>query len=50
MTENVFCKKILPDRCLVQFNYKPLYYDADHLSNFGAKLLVEEIINHYKSQ
>lgn len=37
----LFCPK---ERCLAHINNYPLYYDDDHLSSFGAKLLSNYII------
>tara|TARA_B100001063_G_C16773050_1_gene563024 strand:+ start:295 stop:2370 length:2076 start_codon:yes stop_codon:yes gene_type:complete len=44
-SDKIFCDSIIPDRCVVQLNGKPLYYDSDHLSDEGARLIVKQIIN-----
>lgn len=44
--ENFFCNTYVPSRCVTQIEGKPLYFDDDHLSRFGAELIVPEIIKH----
>ena len=39
----IFCDSWLPNQCVVQIGPKPLYYDYNHLSNFGASFVVTEI-------
>ena len=39
---SIFCDSYLEDRCVIQINRTPLYYDSDHLSNEGAKLLINK--------
>lgn len=41
--DKIFCNTFLPDKCVFQLNGKPLYYDDNHLNNFGAKFVVDEI-------
>ncbi|MFD2189589.1 acyltransferase family protein [Pistricoccus aurantiacus] len=41
--ESLFCNTRLPGRCVAQIDGKPLYYDNNHLSRFGATLLIEHI-------
>ena len=38
----IFCDSDLKDRCIIQKGGTPLYYDSDHLSNAGAKLLINK--------
>lgn len=42
--EEIFCDTYIQDRCVVQYNKTPLYYDADHLSNIGAAYIIDEIL------
>ena len=38
-----FCNNLEDESCTIIENYIPLYIDDDHLSNNGAKLIVDEI-------
>lgn len=38
---NVFCDTFIKDRCAAQIDSKPLYFDDDHLSYEGARILIE---------
>ena len=40
---SVLCEKALSGNCKTILNGKSLYYDDDHLSNFGASLLIPQI-------
>ena len=40
----ILCNTFVKGRCASELNGSPLYYDDDHLSNEGAKILVEEIM------
>lgn len=42
--ENILCNNDVKGRCVVQKQGHALYRDDDHLSNAGAKLLVDQII------
>ncbi|MBL8510609.1 MAG: acyltransferase [Betaproteobacteria bacterium] len=44
--EHIFCNTLIEGRCVTQQNNMPFYYDNNHLSNFGARLIVDEIIKH----
>lgn len=44
----VFCNSYIENRCVASLNRKSLYYDDDHLSNEGAKILSSEIIKSIK--
>jgi hypothetical protein len=46
--ELIFCNTNVGGRCIAHIGGFPLYYDDDHLSNVGAKLVVPEIIEHIK--
>ena len=41
----VFCDTIVRARCVAQHNTVPFYYDDDHLSDVGAKLVVDMFID-----
>jgi len=41
----VFCNTYLQERCVATLNGRSLYYDDDHLSNYGAKMLIGDIIS-----
>ena len=41
----LFCNIITPGRCETSINGKLLYFDDDHVSNYGAKIIINEIIN-----
>lgn len=43
--EEVFCDKDLPGRCITQKNEIIYYRDDDHLSDAGAKLILDEVLN-----
>jgi hypothetical protein len=42
--EAVFCSTFVADRCVGQVDGTALYYDDDHYSNDGARLVVERIM------
>lgn len=41
----VFCDTFVKDRCVAQHNAVPFYYDDDHLSDVGAKLVVDKFVD-----
>jgi peptidoglycan/LPS O-acetylase OafA/YrhL len=43
--EDIFCNSFIKDRCVAQYQSVPFYYDDDHLSDAGARLVVEKLIN-----
>lgn len=43
--ENIFCNTFIINRCVAQYNGIPFYYDDDHLSDEGARFLVDDIIS-----
>jgi hypothetical protein len=43
--EHHLCNSFIPGRCAAQWNGTPLYYDDDHLSNAGARLIVRDIVS-----
>ena len=47
-SENALCNNDVKDRCIVQKQGHSLYRDDDHLSNAGAKLLVDQILQQIK--
>ena len=42
--EEILCDTYVRDRCVATLNGAALYYDDDHLSNAGARLVVDEIM------
>lgn len=44
----VLCDSYVADRCVAQINGVPLYFDDDHLSKEGAKLVIAEILKKLK--
>lgn len=42
--DRYFCDTLVKDRCLAHINGNSLYFDTDHLSDYGAEILVNEII------
>lgn len=47
--EKLFCNNIYSGRCAAQQNGNPLYYDNNHLSEFGAKMLIDEFFGEIQS-
>ncbi len=41
----LFCNILTAGRCETSINGKLLYFDDDHVSNYGAKIIINEIIN-----
>ena len=46
--DSIFCNTYVKDRCVTQVNSKVLYYDNNHMSNEGAKLVVDEVMKFVK--
>lgn len=44
--DQILCDTIIKNRCAAHLHNEPLYFDDDHLSGTGAKLLVREIMKH----
>lgn len=44
--EVMLCDSYVKDRCVAQVGGTPLYYDSNHLSNAGARMVVKEIMSH----
>ena len=42
---NLFCNTILANRCVANDEENIFYFDDDHLSSHGSKLVVREIMN-----
>jgi len=40
----IFCKHSDQEECLIIYDSIPLYYDDDHLSDYGAELVVDSIL------
>uniref|UniRef100_UPI0040489370 acyltransferase family protein n=1 Tax=Limnohabitans sp. TaxID=1907725 RepID=UPI0040489370 len=43
--ERHLCDSLMKGRCVAQWNDTPLYYDDDHLSNAGARMIIQDIIS-----
>ena len=43
--ERHLCDSLIKGRCVAQWNGTPLYYDDDHLSSAGARMIVPEIMS-----
>lgn len=48
-TDLIFCDSFEKLKCVYQVNGVPLYYDKGHLSNDGARLIVNEIMKYIKN-
>jgi peptidoglycan/LPS O-acetylase OafA/YrhL len=46
----IFCNTILKNRCVAHIGGKPIYYDSNHLSDFGASIIASDILKHIKLQ
>ncbi len=44
----ILCDTYVEQRCIATLNGHSLYYDDDHLSNYGAQLVVGEIVSKLK--
>lgn len=44
-TKDIFCDRFEKDVCVTQVDGVPLYFDDNHLSNAGARLVVAEIMD-----
>ena len=42
--ENILCNTYVKERCIAQLNGVSLYYDNNHLSDAGARLISSQII------
>ena len=40
----IFCDTFIKNRCVAQYDSVPYYYDDDHLSDAGAKLVVDKFL------
>ena len=47
--DDVFCNQTRPARCDIQINTTPLYIDDDHLSDAGARLLINSFLEKLRS-
>jgi len=47
MPEDIFCNSFIKGRCVAQYQSIPYYYDDDHLSDAGARLVVEKLANSF---
>lgn len=46
---HVFCDKFHANECSIIYDSIPLYFDDDHLSDFGAELVVSEIFKSFQN-
>lgn len=46
--ETILCDKILPERCVTHMDSVILYRDDDHLSDAGAKLVIDQVLKKLK--
>ena len=44
----IFCNNFIAGRCVAQFEGVPLYFDDDHLSTEGARLVIAEILRNLR--
>ena len=42
--EVLMCNTVVKDRCVAHINGEALYFDNNHLSNFGAKLVLQDVL------
>lgn len=43
--EKIFCNTTVKDRCVAHINGELLYYDDDHITKYGARLIFEKVKN-----
>ncbi|MFO1209696.1 MAG: acyltransferase family protein [Amaricoccus sp.] len=43
LSSDALCNRDLPGRCINNLGDRPLYYDSNHLNNFGAALVARDI-------
>jgi peptidoglycan/LPS O-acetylase OafA/YrhL len=41
----VFCDTFIKNRCVAQYNTEPFYYDNNHLSEAGSRLLIDRFLS-----
>jgi len=46
--DNILCNTFVLNRCVAHLNGVPLYFDNNHLSNDGAELIDNQIIQYIK--
>lgn len=46
----VFCNTILNDRCVAHIDGRPIYYDSNHLSDYGASIIAGDILKNIDLQ
>jgi peptidoglycan/LPS O-acetylase OafA/YrhL len=47
--DEIFCDTYINSRCVAHLNGAPLYFDTDHLSDAGARLVVDAIMKQMES-
>lgn len=48
--DKIFCDTFIKARCISHLDGLPLYFDNNHLSNFGSSFLVSQIIEYIKNK
>ena len=48
LPHKIYCNNFIPNRYITQLESKVLYYDDNHLTNEGAKLIVTEAMKFVK--
>ena len=48
-TKEIFCNNFFPNKCTSSFDGIFFYYDDDHLTKDGAKLVVDEVLAYINS-
>lgn len=43
--DEMFCDQPIPGRCVTEIDDNLLYFDDDHLTTFGTKFIVQQILN-----
>jgi hypothetical protein len=43
--QSIFCDNLIQEVCIGEVDKKPLFLDSNHLSNLGAKILIENGLN-----
>jgi len=46
--ETILCDSYVRARCVAQFDRVPFYFDSNHLSNAGARLVVAEVMKRFE--
>ena len=41
--DSIFCNTFIENMCTAQYDSIPYYADTNHLSDYGSKLLIDEL-------